>query len=193
MEQEFSSEKLNDFLEQSRAKTLTFLSQRFTALSDADLEDVYQEASVALYTNIIDGKLKTLTSSLYTYFLSIAINQALTMTNKKTKIVSLDALTHLNITEGDDFQDEKIDELLGICDESNDAKHGEYTDNLVRGIVDALSGKCRDLLWGHYGDNLSWAVLADMYMLSNADTAKSTANRCRNKFRDKYNELIAKH
>ena len=185
-------ENLNKFIDENRERTLAYLRKRFTALNNEDLKDVYQDSSIALYENLLAGKYKEQEAGLYTYFLRICINQALKSVGKVGNAIPLDVQVRLG--DEDIYLDEKLDELLNVIYDIEDYGEPEQknADNIVHGVMKELSDKCRDLLWGHYGDRLSWEILADMYELANANSAKSTANRCRNQFRDLFNEKNAR-
>ena len=185
-------ELLNNFISENQDRTLAYLRKRFTALDEEDLKDVYQESSMALFLNLLDGSYQQGGAGLYTYFLRICINQALKAVHKGSSTLPLDV--DVKVGDGDEYIDEKLDELLDFIYEVEDCNPHERarTENLVQAIMKELSEMCQDLLWGHYGDGLSWAVLADMYGLANANSAKSTANGCRNKFRDLFNEKNAR-
>ena len=188
----FPSKEFDRFITESREKTLAFLRKRYTSLSQEDLEDVYQESSVALYENLKSGRYEEQNAGLYTYFLRICINQALKMVGKNVPTVPLDV--QIKLGDEDAYRDDKLDELLDTIYEAEGYDEQEQTnsDNIVDGIMKSLSEKCQDLLWGHYGDGLSWEVLADMYGLANANSAKTTANRCRDKFKDLFNQKNAR-
>ena len=183
---------LNKFIAEYRDRTLAYLRKRFTALSEDDLKDVYQESSIALYENLLEGKYEEQDAGMYTYFLRICINQALKSASKAGNMIPLDV--HVKLGDEDNYLDEKLDELLNIIYDIEDYGEPEQrnADNIVGGIMKELSEKCQDLLWGHYGDGLSWEVLAIMYELANANSAKSTANRCRNQFKDLFNNKNAR-
>ena len=57
--------ELNRFIAEERNKVLSYLRKKFS-LSDDDLNDIYQESSVALFLNIQEGKLTNLTCTLST-------------------------------------------------------------------------------------------------------------------------------
>ena len=185
-------ELLNKFISENQERTLAYLRKRFTALDEEDLKDVYQESSMALFLNLLDGSYKQGGAGLYTYFLRICINQALKAVHKGSSTLPLDV--DVKVGDGDEYMDEKLDELLNFIYEVEDYDPHEQArmENLVRAIMKELSERCQDLLWGHYGDGLSWEVLADMYELANANSARTTANRCRNQFRDLFNEKNAR-
>jgi len=185
-------ELLNKFLSENQDRTLAYLRKRFTALDEEDLKDVYQESSMALFLNLLDGSYQQGGAGLYTYFLRICINQALKAAHKGSSTVPLDV--DVKVGDGDEYKDDKLDELLDFIYEVEDYEPHERarTENLVRAIMKELSERCQDLLWGHYGDGLSWEILAVMYELANANSAKTTANRCRNQFKDLFNQKNAR-
>jgi len=186
-------ELLNKFLSENQERTLAYLRKRFTALDEEDLKDVYQESSMALFLNLLDGSYHQGSAGLYTYFLRICINQSLKAISKKAPSVPIDV--DVKVGDDDDYKDDKLDELLNFIYEVEgyDEHERMRTENLVRAIMKELSKRCQDLLWGHYGDGLSWGELADMYDgLANANSARTTANRCRNQFRDLFNEKNAR-
>jgi len=55
--------------ENNRTKFLNF-ARRY-GLEDDDIVDVYQDAYIAFYNNVMSGKLETLTCSVSTYIISI--------------------------------------------------------------------------------------------------------------------------
>lgn len=185
-------ENLNKFFAENRERTLAYLRKRFTALGEEDLKEVYQNSSLALWENLVAGKYEEQEAGLNTYFLRICINQALKAVSKSG--VSVPLPENSNFGDDGEYLDDKLDELINYIYEveSYDEHDKMRTENLVRAIMKELSDKCQDLLWGHYGDGLSWEILADMYGLANATTASSTANRCRNQFRDLFNKKNAR-
>lgn len=185
-------ENLDKFFAEYRERTFAYLRKHFTALGEEDLKDVYQNSSLALFENILAGRYEEQGAGLYTYFLKICINQALKAVSKSGLSVPLPE--NANFGDDEDYLDEKLDELINFIYEVEgyDEHERMQTENLVRAIMKELSEMCQDLLWGHYGDGLSWEILAEMYGLANANSAKSTANGCRNKFRVKFNEKNAR-
>ncbi len=186
-------ENLNKFFAENRERTLAYLRKRFTALGEEDLKEVYQNSSLALWENLVAGKYEEQEACLNTYFLRICINQALKAISKKAPSVPIDV--NVKVGDDDDYKDDKLDELLNFIYEVEgyDEHERMRTENLVRAIMKELSERCQDLLWGHYGDGLSWGELADMHDgLANANSARTTANRCRNQFRDLFNEKNAR-
>ena len=180
---------LNKFIEGEKGKVLAYLRKAFS-VSDDDLEDIYQEASTALFLNVRDGKLSNLTSSLSTYFLRICINQTLKFIGKQKKIVPL--FDDSNITNKDEFRSDKIDELYQLCTEDEEAEQVSRSERIVQDIIDTMPDTCKNIFKGYYWDNFTTSTIADMFGFANANSVKTQKYKCIQKFRNKYNELIRK-
>ena len=76
------NQDLNRFISGEKGKILTYLRKNYS-VSDDDIDDIFQESSMALFLNIRDGKLSNLTSSLGTYFMKVCINQTLKFLGKQ--------------------------------------------------------------------------------------------------------------
>lgn len=176
----------NTFIDNEKPKVLAYLRKNFS-LSDDDIEDIYQESSLALYKNISEGRLKQLTSSLSTYFLRICINQTLTFTSKKKKVVPF--INESNLTGGI-FDDDKLDELYNLSTFDESEEYCTRMDAVVDKIVEMLPETCRNIFGGYYWQNLSTKVIADMFGYANANTVKAQKYKCVDKFKRKFNELM---
>ena len=179
--------ELNRFIAEERNKVLAYLRKTFS-VSDDDLNDIYQEASVALFMNIRDGKLINLTSTLSTYFLRICINQTLKFLGKQKKVVPL--FDDSRLTNKDTFRPDKIDELYQLCTEDEEAEELSRSEKIVQSIIESMPDTCRNIFQGYYWDNLTTSTIADMFGFANANSVKTQKYKCLQKFRNKYNELM---
>lgn len=181
---------LNRFLTQERNIVFAYLHKAFN-MEDADLDDIYQESSIALYLNIKEGKLSNLTSSLSTYFLRVCINQTMKFLSKKKRIVPL--TDQLPITTKKDFMADKIDELYHLSTEDISNDERSYSERIVQAVLDALPETCRNIFKGYYWNNFDNNTIADAYGFSNANSVKTQKYKCVSKFKQKYQELIRRH
>lgn len=179
---------LNSFLSEEKGKVMAFLQKRYS-ISQDDLEDIYQESSIALYLNIQNRKLTQLSCTLSTYFLQICINQTLKNIRKQKKILPLIDNT---ISTSDCFIPAKVEELYDICTEDESTERKTRSEHLVQEIVNSMLATCKDIFMGYYWDNLSTSAIADMLGLANSNSVKTQKYKCLQKFRNKYNELIKK-
>lgn len=181
---------LNRFLSEERSKVFAYLHKVFN-MEDADLDDIYQDSSVALYLNLRDGKLTTLTSTLSTYFLRVCINQTLKFLSKKKRTVPL--LEQITVTNKQEFMADKIDELFHLSTEEFSQQEQSYSERIVQAVLDALPETCRNIFLGYYWNNFDNNTIADTYGFANANSVKTQKYKCVTKFKQKYQELIRKH
>ena len=182
-------QELNRFLAEEKGKVQAYLRKKFS-ISDDDLDDIYQESSMALFLNIRDGKLADLTSTLSTYFLRICINQALKFIGKQQKVVPL--FDDSTITNKDEFRSDKIDELYRLCTEDEDAERVALSERIVQNTIEVMPDTCKNIFQGYYWDNFTTSTIADMFGFANANSVKTQKYKCLQKFRNKYNELMRK-
>ena len=187
----FRGPKFNKFISENRERTLFYLKSKYSELSEDDIEDVYQESSLALYKNIETNKLTELSSSLYTYFLKICINQSMKAISRQGKHLTL-GINETDVKQKNMISISKVENVIRVSSECESSEVVERKAKLVHSILDVMTPQCKKLLWSFYAEDLNWATIAQQNGLSNANTAKSTANRCRNSFKEKYNEIKTK-
>lgn len=180
------NQDLNRFLSDERGRVLSYLRKQFS-VSDDDLDDIFQESSMALFLNVRDGKLSTLTSSLGTYFMKVCINQTQKFLGKNSKTMPL--FDDRRITNSDFVRDDKIAELYGACIDAEEEEKKTRMELLVNNIIASMTETCKNILHGYYWDDFSTSTIADMFNFSDANSVKAQKYKCVKKFRDKYNEL----
>ena len=180
------NQDLNRFLSDERGRVLSYLRKQFS-VSDDDLNDIFQESSMALFLNVRDGKLSTLTSSLGTYFMKVCINQTLKFLGKNSKTMPL--FDDRRITNSDFVRDDKIAELYGACIDAEEEEKKTRMELLVNNIIASMTDTCKNILHSYYWDDFSTSTIADMFNFSDANSVKAQKYKCVKKFRDKYNEL----
>lgn len=183
-------QELNRFLAEEKGKVQAYLRKTFS-VSDDDLDDIYQESSMALFLNIRDGKLSDLKSTLFTYFLRICINQTLKFIGKQQKVVPL--FDDSTITNKDEFRSDKIDELYRLCTEDEDAERVAQSERIVQNIIEVMPDTCKNIFKGYYWDNFTTSTIADMFGFANANSVKTQKYKCLQKFHNRYNELMNKN
>ena len=187
----FRGPKFNKFISENRERTLFYLKSKYSELSEDDIEDVYQESSLALYKNIETNKLTELSSSLYTYFLKICINQSMKAISRQGKHLTL-GINETDVKQKNMISISKVENVIRVSSDCESSDVVERKAKLVHSILDVMTPQCKKLLWSFYAEDMNWTTIAQQNGLSNANSAKSTANRCRNSFKEKYNELKTK-
>ena len=180
------NQDLNRFISGEKCKIQTYLRKNYS-ISDDDLDDIFQEASMALFLNIRDGKLSSLTSSLGTYFMKVCINQTLKFIGKKSKVMSL--IDESRISNSNAVRDDKVDELYGFCMDTEEEDRNIRMEMLVNNIIASMTDTCKNILHGYYWNDYSTSTIADMFSFSDANSVKAQKYKCVKKFREKYNEF----
>lgn len=141
-------------------KEFLLYAARFS-LDREELLDIYQDAIVSLYDNIISGKLESLSSSLKTYLFSIGKYQ---IYNRRKAPPSPEGL---ELYEHRLYSEEEKDHLW----------KEEHIEKLQKAYI-SLGGKCREVLKMFYYDNLSIAEIKDRLGYTSKDVVKSQKSRC---------------
>lgn len=133
---------------------------RFSLDKEA-LLDVYQDAVIFLYENIVSGKLEKLSSSLKTYLFSIGKYQ---IYNRRKAPPPAEDLTEFELQ----LQEEQEDKRLW---------REEHIDKLQKGY-NGLGEKCREVLKMFYYESLSIEEIKDRLGYNSKDVVKSQKSRC---------------
>lgn len=163
-------------------------------LSDEDYDDIFQESVIALYNNL--GKYITCTLSTYLFF--ICKNHALKHYRK------LHRIAHADVSNPSDLKklgvsSQQLNLILHtspsekIYPQLSRTPDEEFELSQMKGNVhkalNEMANTCKQLLTKYYIEGYSWMEIAMKFELKNSDSAKAAANRCRNRFKEKYSEL----
>lgn len=170
------------FFEKERGKALAVLKNRLS-ISTEDAEDIYQDACIALFNNVQNGKLQTLTCSLSTYFTQICLNMGYNFVNRGQSTTSFDQL--LDNNQYDEYGLAQLEAVLGL----GDGLSSEQT-VMMRDIVQDLPYPCEDILWAYYGDDLNMKEIADLIGFNGADSVKSKKSQCMSKLKERFTRII---
>lgn len=179
------SRQLDRFFKENRPKAISFMKSRFSVLSDDVIEDIYHESCIALYQNIQSGKLTKLTTSLFNYFLSICKNLCLKYVRDHAKEIRMSEKSQVSDDE-DEIQPSKV-ESLGQSLWGNSGINEKLLDAIDQ-IVNDLPDPCDKILWGMYRDGHSQQTIGEIYGYTTT-SVKTLANRCRNKFKERFLEI----
>ena len=90
------------------------------------------------------------------------------------------------------FSDERLDELFALTTADESEEYRQRSESIVDQIVESLPETCRNIFGGYYWQCLTTKVIADMFGYANANTVKAQKYKCVDKFKKKYNQLMAK-
>lgn len=153
-----------------RAEFFRYVKNRFR-IEDDIIFDIYQESFIALYDNIKDGKLSTLTSSLKTYLFRIGINKLYKYLEKETKIELVKGLDLYNF-EGLECEDADIE------------MHNELDK-----ILNELGEPCNTVLSLFYWKQKSMKEIAIRMNYTSEQVAKNRKSLCLKTLKEKFENL----
>lgn len=184
--------ELEAFIAHERNLDIAYLRKNM-GISQENAEDIYQDSCIALITNIRNGKLTELTTSLSSYLLQICKYQATHLFRRQRRINSFTdddfSKVRSDLDSADDnFNDDCIDEILDLIDDE-DNFYDEILDQ-AEDLVQNLPEPCHTLIWGKFWEKLSHNELAKILDYRSANVSKTQLSRCLDKFQAKISSLI---
>jgi RNA polymerase sigma factor (sigma-70 family) len=180
----------NDYLgiiyTRCKSNSLSFMKKMTNGnIKGYDYEDVFHDATLALYENILKGDF-ILTVKFQTYLNSICRNTLLT-TIKKSKL-------NLDYFEDTDIDDSPLEYKSSITDSLDDIDYSN--EPLFLAIERAMEsiknsgGRCFDLLTQFWYKSKSMKELTEIFEYTNEGNTKNQKSRCQERLRIlSYNEL----
>ena len=180
----------NDYLgiiyTRCRSNSLSFMKKMTSGnIKGYDYEDVFHDATLALYENILKGDF-ILTVKIQTYLNSICRNILLSTINKSK--------LNLDYFEDSDSDDNPMEYKSSITDSLDDIDYSN--EPLFLAIERALEsiknsgGRCFDLLTQFWYKSKSMKELTEIFEYTNEGNTKNQKSRCQERLRVlSYNEL----
>lgn len=165
------NKELNAIHRECKSPFISHLTIQYPTLSVLDVEEIYNDAILALYQNVKDGKLKELTCSLQTYINRIGDHKAIDIIRK-------------NRLELEEFPES---EPLDYCERTEEYwladgdSMEEERKNTIYHLIEKLVEPCKKILFSFYYDHCSMEVIAKSMGMANSDVAKTQKNRCMGK------------
>lgn len=151
--------------EDNRELFLNF-AKRYS-LADEEVLDAYQDAYVALYENIQNGKLVTLNSSLSTYIISIGKYKIMERLRKRNKHINNELLLN------------RIEEVVAEIEEFDiDSEQLSPEQKLLRMYFGKLGEKCKQILKLFYYQRYNIKEIMTEGNYNSENVVKSQKSRC---------------
>lgn len=180
----------NDYLgviyTRCRSNSLSFMKKMTNGnIKGYDYEDVFHDATLALYENILKGDF-ILTVKFQTYLNSICRNKLLT-TIKKSKL-------NVDYFEDTDSDDSPMEFKSSITDSLDDIDYSNEPLFLaIERALDSIKnsgGKCYDLLTQFWYKRKSMRELTEIFEYTNEGNTKNQKSKCQERLRIlSFNEL----
>lgn len=147
-------------------------ARRNYPLEEDVLLDVYQDAVIILYQNVVEEKITDLKSTVSTYLFGIAKNLILkALRQKKRTPLQLDQIPEVAVAP----------HFL----QQTDQDHQQYK---VRAALDRLGKTCQQILEYFYYYEFSLEVIAERLKYKNANTVKAQKHRCMKQLEEQLNK-----
>lgn len=165
------NKELNVIHRECKAPFIAHLTIQYSSLSILDVEEIYDDAILALYQNVKDGKLKELTCSLQTYINRIGEHKAIDILRRKQveteELPEYETLDYCERTEE-----------YWLADSDN---LEEERKNTIYNLIEKLVEPCKKILFSFYYDHCSMGAIAQSMGMANSDVAKTQKSRCMGK------------
>ena len=154
-------------------------------------DDVYSEAMVALMENVKDGKLgESGDVNLSGYIFRLCFRIAIRLVNRGKRedeklALMYDELKQKREENGEPFTEDDEDDGTVSPEEYEQAK--AFLDK----VLDSIPPSCKTILKRFYWDKMPMKDIAALMGLKNEDSAKTTKNRCMNKFKEIAKAMLA--
>ena len=156
--------------EQFRDEFISWSYKHYTCPTE-DAKEIWQQAVVVLYENVMSGKLTHLNSNLKTYLFAVGKNKLMERHRAEQKLTRPDGARWIATADEDAGHDVR-----------------EAALNLVETTLDALGDPCKSLLELYYYQRLIVADIAARLGYKNADAAKTAKYKCLKRLRKLYTE-----
>ena len=165
------NKELNAIHKECKAPFISHLTIKYPTLSVLDAEEIYDDAILALYQNVKEGKLKELTCSLQTYINRIGEHKTVDLLRQK----------HLDTEDFPEY------ETLDYCERTEEywVAEGDSMEeerkSTIYHLIEKLVEPCKKILFSFYYDHCSMDAIAKTMGMASSDVAKTQKNRCMGK------------
>lgn len=161
---------VEDLYTQYRADFFRWGRRRFDA-NKQDLEDAWQDAVVAFYTQVMSGKLNSLRYEARVWLFSVGYKRLLNHRRKTKRILWKDEI------------DEALRHGAYWLDFQENQGQLEKKENLHKAMK-TMSGQCREMLMQRYFMEKSIEEIQQEWELNSANTTSATLSRCLKRLKD---------
>ncbi|MBM1105702.1 sigma-70 family RNA polymerase sigma factor [Aurantibacter crassamenti] len=170
-----SDSVLKKVYEENREKFLNF-AKRYNLTEEENI-DVYQDAYVIFYDNVMSGKVESFTSSISTYLFGIG------------KYLIFDQMRKNKKTVGNNFDLSRVGESDELVSTFEIEKPGLTTEQqLLRKYFETLGKKCQELLTLFYYRGLTIQEIMETGGYNSENVVKSQKSRCMKTLKERITE-----
>lgn len=172
------NKEISQIYDEAKPSFIHLMQKHFGRLTYQDIEELYDDAVLALYENANNGTLKELTCSITTYLYQIGRNKA------------IDKLRHEHPEKMVDIEIHDFYPFVDTC--WNDDYKNEIRYLIADKVVRLISGSCKKLLDLFFLQETPMKVIASQLGYASADVVKDKKSRCLRKAHAIANENLKK-
>jgi len=182
-----SSAAWREIYQANRDKIRARIAPMLVRTKDANFDDVFDQALIELMENVKDGKLEEgPNTNLSGYLYTICWRKALRL---ETRSKSLEEKEEKRAAEEED--DRKREEPIDEKDHTVEPEDYEEALAFLDRVLESIPPKCKSILRRFYWDKLPMSEIAAIHGLRNENSAKTTKNRCMDKFKEIAKAMLA--
>ena len=156
-----------------RTPFLRTFTLKYPTVALEELEEIYNDAVLAMYNNVKTGKLTELTCSMQSYINRIGEN----------KIIDIFRQKHVETVPMPEYETADDCERAEEYWQASASPEEEERKNTIYAIVEKLVEPCRKILFSYYYKHLSMDMIAEAMGFASSDVAKTQKSRCMTKMR----------
>ena len=154
---------------------------------DVTFDDLFDDAMLTLMDNVKDGKVvEGESTNLSGYLYTICWRMALRLETRSKRAEEKEAILAAEGKDGDK-QEPMVEE------EGTSVEPEEYAEAMafLDRVFESIPPKCKSILKRFYWDKLPMSEIAAIHGLRNENSAKTTKNRCMDKFKEIAKAMLA--
>ena len=176
-----------EIYQSNRDKIRAKIAPMLARVKDANFDDVFERTLLTLMDNVKDGKLvESEQTNLSGYLYTICWRIALRLENREKR--ARERVARIFADETDMKADIEM-----IDDGGSSISPEDYQEALafLDRVLDSIPPKCKSILRRFYWDRLPMTEIAAIHGLRNENSAKTTKNRCMDKFKEIAKAMLA--
>ncbi len=159
---------------------ISFMRKRSSGIDDDDLNDIFQNAMIILYENIVSGNFE-LTASIQTYLNSVCRFQLLNKFRSDKKTVNQEDDTMFDKLDKNMQYDASINDILEPIEDEKETQFNAL-DEALKALKKA-GGHCYELLTLFWYHKKSLNELTAFFGYSNSDNTRHQKARCQKRLK----------
>lgn len=161
-------------------KFINYMCKKFTFLTQAEAQDVYQDVFISIYDNISKGRVR-LDTNWEAYMLRIGNN--IVCRNHRSGQLEMRSIDDLFGDSDNDNTDRRLDNLMAQSQEAFQEEDSDpYSDpellEILNRRIAEIPERCVQIMRLHYFDNMTMDNIATIMGYANAVTVRNRKTQC---------------